>query len=246
MYVRLAFAGAAHLDPEILIVDEVLAVGDAEFQKKCLGKMGDVTNEGRTVLFVSHNMKSISELCNSSFLLSEGRLIDSGNSRDVIEKYLSGNVSNSRKIHESEVINRSYIGPMRINSVWLENGEGKESYNFLTFGQIVFCLEIEKLTDNAIIGISVRDIHNQIIIHLSNIDDKYIIKPMTELSTIKVILRNNLLRGGVYRVTYWLGDKTNTLSDRWGDILTFNVDDTYLGQSVSLSPTRFQGEWRLS
>ena len=74
MYVRLAFAVAAHLEPEILIVDEVLAVGDAEFQKKCLGKMEDVSQSGRTVLFVSHNMDAISRLCASCLYLVKGRL----------------------------------------------------------------------------------------------------------------------------------------------------------------------------
>ena len=85
MYVRLAFAVAAHLESEILIVDEVLAVGDAEFQKKCLGKMGDVSKgEGRTVLFVSHNMSSISKLCNTGILLKKGELIDQGPVSNII------------------------------------------------------------------------------------------------------------------------------------------------------------------
>src|SRR5207253_367145 len=79
MYVRLAFAIAAYLEPEILIVDEVLAVGDAEFQKKCLGKMNNVaTQEGRTVLFVSHNMDAILRLCNKAILLDKGRAVRTG------------------------------------------------------------------------------------------------------------------------------------------------------------------------
>ncbi len=78
MYVRLAFAVAAHLEPEILLVDEVLAVGDAAFQKKCLGKMGDVASEGRTVLFVSHNMGAIGRLCPTAILLRDGRIASSG------------------------------------------------------------------------------------------------------------------------------------------------------------------------
>ncbi len=89
MYVRLAFAVAAHLEPEILVVDEVLAVGDAEFQKKCLGKMEDVAKGGRTVLFVSHNMNAIRNLCGRSVLLSQGRLIEAGPTDEVIEKYAS-------------------------------------------------------------------------------------------------------------------------------------------------------------
>jgi len=88
MYVRLAFAVAAHLDPEILIVDEVLAVGDAEFQKKCLGKMGDVASEGRTVLFVSHNMQAIQNLCERTIVFSDGHQIFDGDSSDAMSYYL--------------------------------------------------------------------------------------------------------------------------------------------------------------
>jgi len=89
MYVRLAFAVAAHLDPEILIVDEVLAVGDAEFQKKCLGKMGDVAEEGRTVLFVSHNMGSIQNLCPRTILMRQGKVMRIDKTEEVISEYLS-------------------------------------------------------------------------------------------------------------------------------------------------------------
>lgn len=95
MYVRLAFAVAAHLEPEILVVDEVLAVGDAQFQKKCLGKMEDVArNEGRTVLFVSHNAGAIKKLCNRAILLSKGSIIGSGYPADVIKQYLEGDREN--------------------------------------------------------------------------------------------------------------------------------------------------------
>ena len=89
MYVRLAFAVAAHLNPEILIVDEVLAVGDAEFQKKCLGKMQDVAQSGRTVLFVSHNMQSVSLLCNKGIFLTHGKITYSGGIQGAIDQYLS-------------------------------------------------------------------------------------------------------------------------------------------------------------
>ncbi|MBU0996139.1 MAG: ABC transporter ATP-binding protein [Proteobacteria bacterium] len=88
MKVRLAFSVAAHLEPEILLVDEVLAVGDAEFQKKCLGKMGDVTKEGRTVLFVSHNMAAMEQLCERVVWLNKGALVGSGPARDMINQYL--------------------------------------------------------------------------------------------------------------------------------------------------------------
>ena len=90
MYVRLAFAVAAHLEPEILIIDEVLAVGDAEFQKKCLGKMEDVSkNDGRTVIFVSHNMGAVRQLCNSAFILDKGSIVMAGTADECVEGYSS-------------------------------------------------------------------------------------------------------------------------------------------------------------
>jgi lipopolysaccharide transport system ATP-binding protein len=89
MYVRLAFAVAAHLDPEILVIDEVLAVGDVEFQKKCLGKMGDVAKKGRTVLFVSHNMAAVQNLCAKGILLESGTIASAGPVEDVIGNYLA-------------------------------------------------------------------------------------------------------------------------------------------------------------
>jgi len=88
MYVRLAFAVAAHLEPEILIVDEVLAVGDAEFQRKCIGKMQDVSHGGRTVLFVSHNMATVSKLCSRCILMKEGQIQSNGPTDDVLAQYL--------------------------------------------------------------------------------------------------------------------------------------------------------------
>lgn len=88
MYVRLAFAVAAHLEPEILVVDEVLAVGDADFQRKCLGKMREVSRGGRTVLFVSHNMGAVAQLCRTAILLARGNLIAYGRASDVIDQYL--------------------------------------------------------------------------------------------------------------------------------------------------------------
>jgi len=104
MYVRLAFAVAAHLEPEILIVDEVLAVGDAEFQKKCLGKMKDVSGEGRTVLFVSHNMPAVKSLCRNAILLRNGELVMQNTSERVVAEYLVGgqNLSTHKTFTDDE------------------------------------------------------------------------------------------------------------------------------------------------
>ncbi|MCH7535645.1 MAG: ABC transporter ATP-binding protein [Bacteroidetes bacterium] len=91
MMVRLGFAVAAHLEPDILVVDEVLAVGDAEFQKKCIGKMKDVAGEGRTVLFVSHNMASVKSLCNTGIMMEEGSISFAGTASEAVDRYLVGN-----------------------------------------------------------------------------------------------------------------------------------------------------------
>lgn len=105
MYLRLAFAVAAHLEPEILVVDEVLAVGDAEFQRKCLGKMGDVAQQGRTVLFVSHNMSAILRLTQESIVLEKGRLALRAPSAEAVDYYLSaGNAKAGERIWDTDEI----------------------------------------------------------------------------------------------------------------------------------------------
>lgn len=111
MYVRLAFAVAAHLEPEILVVDEVLAVGDAEFQKKALGKMQDVSKtDGRTVLFVSHNMTAIKSLCKNAILLKDGRIEDMGNANTMVDKYMKINAQ-----HHNRNVNYANITEARGN-----------------------------------------------------------------------------------------------------------------------------------
>jgi lipopolysaccharide transport system ATP-binding protein len=99
MYVRLAFAVAAHLEPEILLVDEVLAVGDIAFQRKCLGKMNAVATTGRTVLFVSHNLTAINTLCNSAVLLDIGRIAAIGNTAEVVQQYLAAGAEATARVH---------------------------------------------------------------------------------------------------------------------------------------------------
>ncbi len=100
MYMRLAFAVASHLEPEILVIDEVLAVGDAQFQKKCLGKMGDVATEGRTVLFVSHNMVAIQSLCQRALWLDHGEIIEDGAAGPVVSSYLHGSFGGGASLEE--------------------------------------------------------------------------------------------------------------------------------------------------
>src|SRR5277367_3848050 len=115
MYVRLAFAVAAHLEPEILIVDEVLAVGDASFQNKCIGKMQDVSRGGRTVLFVSHNMQALAALCDVAAWIAEGKVHRTGPVREVINDYLSkGMASDYKTVNLSEISRPSYVHDDRL------------------------------------------------------------------------------------------------------------------------------------
>jgi lipopolysaccharide transport system ATP-binding protein len=124
MYVRLAFAVAAHLEPEILIVDEVLAVGDAEFQKKCLGKMSEVGRGGRTVLFVSHNMATIEALCESAILIAGGRLLRKGQTSTVVRDYLD----NQNRLEITPVASRrdrEGSGAIRFDAIVLRGEKGE-------------------------------------------------------------------------------------------------------------------------
>ncbi len=127
MHMRLAFAVAAHLDPEILLVDEVLAVGDAAFQKKCLGKMGEAAKGGRTVLFVSHNMGAITQLCRSSFLVQRGRIAAQGPSREIVEQYLANMFSTGTIQDLTDAPGRSGDGRLRFQAVYLRNEHGRRT-----------------------------------------------------------------------------------------------------------------------
>lgn len=121
MYVRLAFAVSAHLEPDILIVDEVLAVGDVQFQKKCLGKMQSVAGAGRTVLFVSHNMAAVEQLTQTAVLLSGGALVDHGNTSTVVENYLSVTGTGTQVVFDVAHQSRHYgTGKARIEQLWFD------------------------------------------------------------------------------------------------------------------------------
>ncbi len=159
MYVRLAFSVAAHLESELLIVDEVLAVGDEEFQKKCLGKMGDVASHGRTLLFVSHNMSAIRNLCNKSVLLSRGKKVEYGGTEKVIKGYLSNFYSTyASSIEFDESFDDHEASPIRLV---FKGRDGRETSSFgvgeTWVIEFVFCTKNKIPSLVAAIGISTRD-----------------------------------------------------------------------------------------
>ena len=132
MYVRLAFAVAAHLEPEILIVDEVLAVGDVNFQQKCLGKMRDVsTGDGRTVLFVSHNMSAVTQLTKLAIVLNHGIVSFVGTPTDAVEKYLQSARANSATEHNLRIAKRLYPGTGEAKILSLRFDRASAHFNFL-------------------------------------------------------------------------------------------------------------------
>ena len=146
MYVRLAFAVAAHLEPEILIVDEVLAVGDMQFQKKCLGKMEDVSqDEGRTVLFVSHNMNAIQRLCSKCIMLDKGRLVGFNDTQDIVFQYMSGDFGKTSPTEWINVESLRRSGSGQVRFIAIQYSSLDESVNFYPYsnGAINFVLDIE-------------------------------------------------------------------------------------------------------
>jgi lipopolysaccharide transport system ATP-binding protein len=151
MFVRLAFAVAAHLEPDILLVDEVLAVGDVEFQKKCLGKMKDVAGQGRTVLFVSHNMGAINNLCSRALLLEKGRLVLDSTAEETTDRYLGYQVVESAIVSEEE-INKRMEGKIlmdfpyvRLRKISLLDKKGQSKNVFDADEPIYISLEFECL-----------------------------------------------------------------------------------------------------
>jgi len=166
MYVRLAFAVAAHLEPEILLVDEVLAVGDAAFQKKCLGKMGEVAKEGRTVLFVSHNMAAIENLTNCCLLLEGGQLTKKGAPKEVITYYL-------KDVFESAIVNedldqrtdRSGTGEVQFVGFYLEDINGNRVSVARSGSDIVLVFQYRRdasrpVSKNVDLGFSLHSVNN--------------------------------------------------------------------------------------
>ena len=193
MYVRLAFAVAAHLEPEILVVDEVLAVGDAAFQKKCLGKMQEVGRSGRTVLFVSHNMAAVRSLCTRALMLEDGRLTMDGQPEDVIDRYLKTDQSVGGVKEIPEDAERITNGAARHRQVALTAIDGTPASQ-LYYGQP---FEVSFECD---IFETVPDAHFEV--SISNIDGTHIVYCTNQNSDSgEFKLQSHALQAGTYRVT---------------------------------------------
>ena len=208
MYVRLAFAVAAYLESEILIVDEVLAVGDAEFQKKCLGKMGDISKgDGRTILFVSHNMGAIRSLCGSAILLAEGLMQGNGKTGEIINEYLKSAVILQNSL-ESANIKRTGSGKIIFESAKTLNENNEEVNEFFVGDtiQLVFEINNPELLKNSAIGIQVKGIDDVPLLHMMNIDSGFPIIHQQNFESYKICIRDFPLFPGDYKITLTIAD----------------------------------------
>jgi lipopolysaccharide transport system ATP-binding protein len=170
MTVRLAFAVAAHIEPEILIVDEVLAVGDVAFQRKCLGKMENVASEGRTVFFVSHNMSAIENLCTRCLFLEKGKIVTDGNTNEVITRYLN-HVHQRMEVHVADRTDRKGDGSLKVTSIYLEDANGQLITQPRSGQDYYFCFAYEHNHPNprrVKVGFGIQDTHGRPVFRASN------------------------------------------------------------------------------
>jgi lipopolysaccharide transport system ATP-binding protein len=247
MRVRLAFSVAAHLEPEILIIDEVLAVGDTAFQKKCLGKMEGVAKEGRTVLFVSHNMSLVAELCTRCLLMQNGKVLETGDTKDIVSKYISTDRSSGSIDLKDWSIERQGNGPMRVSYLHTEDEHGRIRAHFQHGEPMIFKIGVSgRKSSQCIIGLSVRNTFGQLILHFSNLDDDAELTLPTDESFVTMRLENNVLNDGQYYVTVFLGDGFNIKNDYVYNCLFFEIDSTVQGRVVCNSPVRLPAHWEIS
>jgi len=213
MYVRLAFAVAAHLEPEILIVDEVLSVGDARFQKKCLGKMQDISHgQGRTVLFVSHNMDTIQRLCSRCLILEQGKLVAQGGTASTILKYISNNSYQAQPNQWIDVSNmrRRGSGEARFAAVRYSSLNDAVSFHPYSSGPLEFLLDIESDSYRTVDSLAVTLYNKTAGTKLVNADIASI-GQVIELKKGHNIVRLRIeqlnLNPDVYILGLWLKDK---------------------------------------
>jgi lipopolysaccharide transport system ATP-binding protein len=229
MYVRLAFAVAAHLESEILLVDEVLAVGDAEFQKKCLGKMGDVaTNEGRTVLFVSHNMVSIQNLCGKSVLLRNGKIDLLDVTESVINLY-ERNLSLKRLNDDLSQFRPDWAKAF-IQQATIKNNRNEETNSFLSGSEIIVEMHIkvfqEQQINNPVMGVAIISKKYGTVGKINTRISGFISeKGITNKAIFQLKIKNLFLTSGIYSLNLFLGDGLVDI-DALLEIINFEIINT--------------------
>lgn len=222
MYVRLAFAVAAHLEPEILIVDEVLAVGDAQFQKKCLGKMGQVAKGGRTVLFVSHNMTAVQSLCNRAIWLNAGWLVSDGIASEVVSNYLQNGAQSLLQQIWDDVDSAPGNQNIRIHAIRVLAGDGEPDI-FTVKTAIRLEFEYSLFSNNIFfyIGVHVRTISGECAFVTASSPT------VTSSGRYKTVchIPGDLLNSAIYTLhVYYVRDGSNVLLEIENPVL-FEIQD---------------------
>jgi lipopolysaccharide transport system ATP-binding protein len=220
MYVRLAFAVAAHLEPEILIVDEVLAVGDAAFQKKCIGKMSDISNrEGKTILFVSHSMQAVQKICNTGIFLQKGRLIEQNAIDQIVNRYLQSS-DGGRAIYELSEPEEKL--PAHVYRVEIANENGEVVYDIPVggFWQSTIFFRVEKELEHFIMGFGI----------VSSLDmpirTSWTQPSKMERGEYSITFKNNdlLLNPGIYKIVIGLSEHERTFQ-YLDDVVSMTISD---------------------
>jgi lipopolysaccharide transport system ATP-binding protein len=227
MRVRLAFSVAAHLEPEILLIDEVLAVGDVEFQKKCLGKMENIATGGRTILFVSHQMAAVQNLCTRAVLLGDGRLLANGPTSEIISLYMAESGKKSVQSLQTRQ-DRSGSGDIRFNFVRLKNEAGELVSAFRSGDDCILELGMNaknhQAIKNLVISVGLNDSIGQRITHLSNETTNQPFSNITEPETvIQIRIRHLPLKPGRYVFTVF-GQINGQIADWVKDAGYFEVE----------------------
>lgn len=237
MYVRLAFAVAAHLEPEILVVDEVLAVGDAEFQKKCLGKMGEVAHGGRTVLFVSHNMTAVSALCNRALLLDKGKMVSHGSVESILSTYFQLALQIRPEVHWP--IDRAPSnGIVHFTGLRVHDEQGVTQNALDIRHSIGIELEYQVVQPDIWFtpSVIIKDMNNVVIFNspANTVPDWDNAKMQTGTYKSTCWIPGNLLVEGTYsiRVVFWGFSRLSQKGIAMDDVVSFNIYDPMEGDSV--------------
>jgi lipopolysaccharide transport system ATP-binding protein len=250
MLVRLAFSVAAHLEPEILIIDEVLAVGDAEFQKKCLGKMEDVTGQGRTVLFVSHNMGAVRSLCGRGILLDEGYISIDDQVPNVIQSYLAVNATSETEVHQLKK-NRTGTGKIIFHSIHFIDEIGNKVDRIESGSDINLLIELISQEDccKVDIGISIHDTFDSIYSVLYSSYQNINFKFQKGTNIVRLKIKNISLGSGIWHVRGLIKDN-NEVTDWPKFILAkfiIEVGNFYqtghIGDTMNDVKLLLKGEW---
>jgi len=236
MNLRLAFAVAAHLDPEILLIDEVLAVGDAVFQKKCLTMMGDVAKKGRTVLVVSHNMTAIQSLCNRAIWLDQGKIVEEGSPKQLVYSYLKTSTSTRTEQVWKEISTAPGNDRVRLRRLCVRPENGSASDPITVQTQLIMEFEYWNLDPGARLNLSLF-LYNEegvVVFNTGPVSEKVWNGRPFPVGLFRSVchIPGDLLNTGTYRVRLLVVKNQKFHIYRWEDALVFDVTDVPRGQGT--------------